>query len=167
MQRTGPFTNAVFAALQAARCLTRGLLCPKRQVDLLKMADACTRGEFIRLPASRCVSHLLKAGVRQVWPYRLAVPELRLLTGGALAAGFRRVIQYGGRRRGKHLCRTIFDAGRALWARVAKIAFMRRGFTLSFRGVTTISIVPNGQATTQALQPMHFVDSPVRCHRIC
>ncbi len=40
-----------------------------------------------------------------------------------------------------------------------KVAFMRRGFYFSCRdGCQNVCIVPNGQATTQDLQPIHFCD---------
>jgi hypothetical protein len=58
---------------------------------------------------------------------------------------------------GEDIRRAIFDTGRAVWRVRQRSHLFAEAFTLPLSsGVTIISIVPNGQATTQALQPMHF-----------
>jgi hypothetical protein len=99
--------------------------------------------------------HLLQFGLRREPPpprhARAALP-----VGGALRRDFARLSSTAG----VASVRTSagqFSIQAGPETRQAEIAFIADAFTLPLSsGVTIISIVPNGQATTQALQPMHF-----------
>ena len=167
MQRAGPFANAVLSALQAARHLAGGLFGPERQVNFVKWPTRSAPASLSGSPRGGvvCICCSLVRGASTLTasaPCRAAPPGRPCAVGAispfSSAAGVA----------GEDIRRAIFDTGRAVWTRQTEIAFIRRGLHAAIvERVTIISIVPNGQATAQALQPMHFVDSPVRCHRIC
>jgi hypothetical protein len=64
------------------------------------------------------------------------------------------------RRQLQRLRRTVLHAGWPAFTAAAQIAFMRAGFHFpGSAGNSTIVMTPNGQATMQDLQPMHFSSS--------
>jgi hypothetical protein len=114
------------------------------------------QGQLVRLAAWQGL-HLLQFGGWRLALCRLAMPGLRFEPCGALAARFRQVIQHAG----VASVRTSagqFSIQAGPCGRVRQRSHLfAEAFTLPLSsGVTIISIVPNGQATTQALQPMHF-----------
>lgn len=110
-----------------------------------------TRGRCLHLLDFTHYRHFLRRGT--------GMPRLMFLTCGAQAAGFRHAGECGVSDQLQRVRRAIFDTGRTVFAPCTKVAFMRRGFTFpTATGVRTICIVPNGQATTQDLQPIHFAD---------
>jgi hypothetical protein len=121
------------------------------------MAHALCGSQLIGLAAWRGCLHLLQFGARSVFSDGLRMPGLRFQAGRALAARFRQIIRTAGVAR-ERTSAGQFSIQAGPCGRVRQRSHLfAEAFTLPLSsGVTIISIVPNGQATTQALQPMHF-----------
>lgn len=89
MQRAGPFTNAVLAALKAARGFP---LCPvgaKWQINFIKTGFARFNRQFIRLATrGRCLHLFDFTHYRHFLRRGTGMPRLMFLTRGAQAADF-------------------------------------------------------------------------------
>ena len=134
MQRAGPFTNAVLAALQATRGFPLCLVGEKWQINFIKTSFARFNRQFIRLASRGGCLHLLDFTHRwHFWCPSTGMPRLMLLTCGAQAARFRYAGKCGVSDQLQSVRRTILDTGRTTFATCTKVAFMRRGFNFACR----------------------------------
>ena len=134
MQRAGPFTNAVLAALKAARGFPLCLIGTEWQINFIKTGFARFNRQFIRLATrGRCLHLFDFTHYRHFLRRGTGMPRLLFLTCGAQAAGFRHAGECGVSDQLQRVRRAVFDTGRTIFAPCTKVAFMRRGFYFSYR----------------------------------
>ena len=134
MQRAGPFTNAVLAALKAARGFPLCLIGTEWQINFIKTGFARFNRQFVRLATrGRCLHLLDFTHYRHFLCRGTGMPRLMFLTCCAQAAGFRYAGECGISDQLQRVCRAILDTGRTVFAPCTKVAFMRRGFNFASR----------------------------------
>ena len=158
MQRAGPFANTVLPTRETAGGLLLRLLRGERLIDLLKVALTHLRRQLIRLPARGVIAICLTFAPALGW-LQSGVARCHGCTSACRAQS--PLLRRGDQRlivgEGQRLRGTVFHTGRPRLAARHRSHLCALAFTgPAACGVTTTCITPNGQATMQDLQPMHF-----------